>query len=153
ITKRLLKLYNSDIEVKSAEGMGTSFIFNIRFNKPLKNETPAVQLSEQHAFLNKRVLVVDDNEVNILIAKRFLSKWGLKTDFATNGEEAIQKVLHNAYDMIFMDIRMPGIDGFETTRILRELPGNYYKQVPIIALTASALHDEQARFLGSGMDG
>ncbi|RZK50002.1 MAG: PAS domain S-box protein [Pedobacter sp.] len=153
ITKKLLRLYDSDIEVKSAEGMGTSFIFNIRFKKPLKNETPAVQLSEQHAFLNKRVLVVDDNEVNILIAKRFLSKWGLKTDFATNGEEAINKVLHHAYDLIFMDIRMPGVDGFETTRILRDLPGNYYKHVPIIALTASALHDEQARFLGSGMDG
>ncbi len=153
IAKKLLKLHGAEIQLLSAEGKGTSFLFDITFDLPLQNELPAARVSEENAFLNKRVLVVDDNEVNILIAKRFLNKWGLVTDFANNAEEAIQKVLNNAYDVIFMDIRMPGVDGFEATRILRELPGEYYKTVPIIALTASTLHDEHTRFMNSGMNG
>jgi CheY-like chemotaxis protein len=106
-----------------------------------------------NVFKNKKVLVVDDNEVNILIAKRFLGKWGLVIDFAANGEEAIAKIMEHTYDLVFMDIRMPGIDGFDTTRIIRELPGPYYKEVPIIALTASTLHNEHNKFKESGMNG
>jgi PAS domain S-box-containing protein len=153
ITKRLLKLYQSEIKVVSIEGKGTAFSFTIKFNS-LSNSlkiTPATSIP--NLFSGKRILVVDDNEVNILIAKRFLSKWGLIIDFASNGEEAINKIVNNIYDLVFMDIRMPGIDGFDATRIIREIPGDYYKKVPIIALTASTLHNENMKFKESGMDG
>lgn len=153
ITKRLLKLYHSEINVESTEGKGTVFSFAINFNRLSNSFVVPVKAALPTLFTGKRVLVVDDNEVNILIAKRFLSKWGLVLDFASNGEEAINQIVNNVYDLVFMDIRMPGIDGFDATRIIREIPGEYYKKLPIIALTASTLHNENMKFKESGMDG
>ncbi len=153
ITKKLLKLYHSDIKVQSTEGKGTTFSFTINFSTVKDGSMVPVSVQPPNLYTDKRVLVVDDNEVNILIAKRFLSKWGLTIDFASNGEEAINKIVGNVYDLVFMDIRMPGIDGFDTTKIIRELPGDYYKKLPIIALTASTLHNEHKKFKESGMDG
>jgi PAS domain S-box-containing protein len=153
ITKKLLKLYHSDIKVQSTEGKGTAFSFSINFALPQDGDKLAAQTNLPSLFTDKRVLVVDDNEVNILIAKRFLSKWGLTIDFAINGEEAIHKIVNNTYDLVFMDIRMPGIDGFDATKIIRELPEEYYKKLPIIALTASTLHNEHKKFKESGMNG
>lgn len=155
ITKKLLKLYQSEINVESTEGKGTKFSFCINFHrlsKSAKLAAPPKAISP-NGFADKKILVVDDNEVNILIAKRFLSKWGLIIDFASSGEEAINKIVENSYDLVFMDIRMPGIDGFDTTRIIRDLEGDYYKKLPIIALTASTLHNENMKFKESGMDG
>ena len=153
ITKKLVKLYGSDVKVQSTENKGTSFSFAIHFKKISSTALTHDKLPLPDLFTGKKVLVVDDNEVNILIARRFLSKWGLELDFAYNGEEAITKVMANIYDLVFMDIRMPGIDGFDATRIIREIEGAYYQQVPIIALTASTLHDETSKFKESGMDG
>ena len=153
ITKKLLKLYGSEVKVQSTEGRGTQFSFAIHFNKVNSAALLPDKILLPDLFTGKKVLVVDDNEVNILIARRFLSKWGLELDFAYNGEEAISKVVNNVYDLVFMDIRMPGIDGFDATRIIREIEGDYYKRLPIIALTASTLHDETAKFKESGMDG
>ena len=153
ITKKLIKLYKSDIEVHSTEGKGTAFSFVINFNCVTKSTVTLPPVSLQSNFNAKKILVVDDNEVNILIAKRFLSKWGFSIDFASNGEEAINKIIENTYDLVFMDIRMPGIDGFDTTRIIREIPGDYFKNLPIIALTASTLHNENVKFKEAGMNG
>jgi PAS domain S-box-containing protein len=144
ITKKLLKLYNSEILVESTEGKGTTFSFKVAFNK-----VPA----DFNTFAGKSILVVDDNEINILIANRILTKMGFVLEFASNGHEAIQKVMDTQFDLIFMDIKMPGIDGYETTSIIRELEGDYFKKVPIIALTASTLQDEHVKFRASGMDG
>jgi len=153
ITKKLLKLYNSEINVESTEGKGTIFSFTINFNLVSTSYVTTKPINSPSAFAGKKILVVDDNEVNILIAKRFLTKWGLVIDFAINGEEAINKVMNNVYDLVFMDIRMPGIDGFDTTRIIREIEGEYFKNLPIIALTASTLHNENIKFKESGMNG
>ncbi len=153
ITKKSLKLYQSEINVQSTEGKGTTFSFEIHFNKLSDPFLLNKAIDLPNAFTGKKILVVDDNEVNILIAKRFLTKWGLIIDFATNGEEAINKIVNNKYDLVFMDIRMPGIDGFDTTRIIREIEGEYYKNLPIIALTASTLHNENVKFKECGMNG
>lgn len=153
ITKKLLELYQSEIKVQSAEGEGTTFSFTIKFANIDDADKALTPVSLPNMFADKRVLVVDDNEVNILIAKRFLSKWGLLIDFASSGEEAIHKIINNTYDLVFMDIRMPGIDGFDTAKIIREMLGDYYKKVPIIALTASTLNNEHAKFKESGMNG
>lgn len=154
ITKKLLKLYQSEIKVESTEGKGTKFCFSINFHRQANaNKNVKAKPLLPKGFIDKKILVVDDNEVNILIAKRFLSKWGLVIDFASSGEEAISKIMANVYDLVFMDIRMPGIDGFDTTRIIRELKGDYFKNIPIIALTASTLHNENRKFKECGMNG
>jgi PAS domain S-box-containing protein len=154
ITKKLLGLYDSEIQVKSEEGVGTVFSFIICFRKEaaVDNALPVLP-ADMESFAGKKILVVDDNEINTLIAGRILGKLGFELDFAADGMEAIAKVKSNQYDLIFMDIKMPGIDGFETTGIIREMEGDYFKTVPIIALTASTLQDENLKFKASGMNG
>jgi CheY-like chemotaxis protein len=153
ITKKLLKLHNSDITVKSKEGKGTEFSFDIQFSKATQQTRLVKSVEPPASFIGKKILVVDDNEINILIANRILSKWGFELEFARNGQEAIEMVMAKTFDLIFMDIQMPGIDGFETTSIIRELDDEYFKTIPIIALTASTLQDENSKFKACGMNG
>lgn len=153
ITKKLLQLYNSEIQVNSVEGVGTCFSFALIFFKSSLIGNGGELIIEPEAFTGKRILVVDDNEINVLIAKRILGKFGLNIDAAFNGEEAIVKVKDQRYDLVFMDIKMPGMDGFETTRVIRSQPEDYFKIVPIIALTASTLQKEYRKFKESGMNG
>jgi PAS domain S-box-containing protein len=153
ITKKLLKLHNSDIHVHSVEGKGTTFTFSIALDKVPLSQQLAAGTNQNEAFVGKNILVVDDNEINILIAKRILSKWGVVVTVASNGHEAIDKVMNNTFDLILMDIKMPGIDGYETTSIIRELDGEYYRTVPIYALTASSLQEEESKFEACGMNG
>jgi len=153
ITKKLLQMFNSEIVVDSVEGEGTTFSFEIAFSKMSEMSAAPGNNTEMSVFIGKKILVVDDNEINILIAKRILSKWGLEVDAAINGYEAIEKIMTENYDLIFMDIKMPGIDGFETTGIIRDISGSYYKEVPIIALTASTLKNDHHKFKECGMNG
>ena len=151
ITRKLLRLYQSDVTVDSIEGSGTTFSFTISFGK--SSQTAMQEKAKTVDFNGKRVLIVDDNEINILIAKRILMKWGLSIDFASDGYKAIECITRNRYDLVFMDIKMPGITGFETTTIIRGMEEDYYKKLPIVALTASTLHDEESKFKESGMNG
>jgi len=153
ITKKLLKLFKSDIQVQSKEGEGTTFFFRIGFAKVDQRKLDADLKQVSTAFKGKKVLIVDDNEINILIVKRILTTWGLENDVAANGEEAISKVMEVDYDLILMDINMPGIDGFETTSIIRELDGEYFQKVPVVALTASTEHHDSSKIAASGMNG
>lgn len=153
ITKKLLKLFNSDIHVDSEEGKGTIFSFEITFNKAEDHPHLPGLTNEISVFIGRRILVVDDNDINILIAKRILSKWGLEVESAINGYEAIEKIMKENFDLVFMDIKMPGIDGFETTSIIRDIRGDYYKSLPIIALTASTLQNDHFKFIQCGMNG
>ena len=151
ITKKLLKLHGADIEVKSVEGKGTTFCFEIFLRKA--NAPHIEKFMDSIVFKGKSVLIVDDNEINILIAKRILMKWGLEIDFASDGYKAIDRISQNHYDLVFMDINMPGLNGFETTVVIRGMDGDHYKNLPIVALTASTLKGEEHKFLESGMNG
>jgi PAS domain S-box-containing protein len=153
ITKKLLKLYNSDIHVSSTEGQGTTFTFTLALDKVSEDKSRTGLINRNAEFAGRKVLVVDDNEINILIAKRILTNWGLDVEVASNGHEAIDKVMSTRFEIIFMDIRMPGIDGFETTSIIRDLEDEHYKSVPIVALTASSMHDDHSKYETSGMNG
>ena len=153
IAKRLLIMHNSDIIIDSAEGRGTTFSFIIAFKKNTNISTTQIEGPDTGILVGKKILLIDDNEINILIAKRILSKWGLNIDSSSDGYDAIDKVMSKRYDLIFMDIKMPGIDGFETTGIIRGISGDYYKNVPIIALTASTLKNDHYKFIECGMDG
>ena len=96
------------------------------------------------------VLVVDDNEMNLLVARSFCQVLGFTWEAARSGPEAIEAVRHRRFDLILMDICMPGMDGVETTRLIRDLPGPS-RTPPIIAVTANADRADIASYLGAGM--
>jgi len=102
------------------------------------------------AILNGRILVVDDKDMNLYIARGMLSLYGLHIDTATNGHEAIEKIKYNAYDLVLMDHIMPGMDGMKTTRKIRKL--GEYKKLPIVALTVNTAAGKEM-FLTKGFNG
>ncbi len=151
ITKSLLHLYNSEITVESEIGKGSKFSFIIDFERSqepsmlVENKTPIEQLSAS-------ILVVDDNEINRILASKVLSKWGIEVDFAENGKIALDKVQQSTYDLILMDLHMPVMDGMEAAKAIRRLGGKYTK-LPIVALTASLFAHELETINECGMDG
>ena len=98
------------------------------------------------------VLVVEDNEVNVLVVKKFLKKWGVIFSHAKDGIDALEKVKSTDYDIILMDIHMPNMDGYSATKEIRKMNNKHYQNIPIIALTASALMDHRGRIYEAGMD-
>jgi CheY-like chemotaxis protein len=107
---------------------------------------------EYETIPNRRVLVVDDKDMNLYIAKGMLSLYGLQIDTAKSGQEAIEKIKYNMYDLVLMDHVMPGMDGIETTRKVRKLKGEY-KKLPIVALTVNAVAGMKEMFLAKGFNG
>jgi signal transduction histidine kinase/CheY-like chemotaxis protein len=99
-----------------------------------------------------RVLIVDDVMTNLKVAQGLLSGYRMQVDICDSGESSIAMVVANSYDIIFMDHMMPGMDGIETTAAIRAMDGEYFKRVPIIALTANALSGMQEMFLSKGFD-
>jgi len=151
ITKRLIELHKSNISVLSEPGKGTQFVFEITFSiarqvQAIDLSTPATANTERN-LQGMRVLVVDDNKMNLMIASKFLKKWQVQAEEAISGELAIEMVNNNYYDLIIMDLQMPGMDGFETTRIIRKTNTS----TPIIALTADAMPETHAKALAAGM--
>ena len=104
------------------------------------------------AMPNGRVLVVDDKDMNLYIARGMLSLYRLHIDTAKSGHEAIEKIKYNAYDLVLMDHVMPRMDGIETTKKVRKLRGAY-KKLPIIALTVNTAIGAKEMFLASGFNG
>ena len=99
------------------------------------------------------VLIVDDNQVNRLLLNKVLKKWGVDTDFAENGIQAVEKVIDNHnYDVVLMDIYMPDMGGIEATKIIRNMDGPYFKELPVIALTASMLNAEKVQIDEAGIN-
>lgn len=156
ISKKLLELQGSSLHLQSEFGKGSVFYFTQTFTKVIaaekKPEQPANQAPKEESkpLTGMRILLVEDNEVNILVARTFLERWGAEIDVAMNGEEALNKVDVNRHRLILMDMHMPVMDGYEATRILRERG----VRIPIIALTASLPRevDERAEESDSGID-
>jgi CheY-like chemotaxis protein len=153
ITKRLVELHKSTISVTSEPGRGTEFTFSISFGVGVQQEKTEDQLlSELVAnsatdLAGMRILVVDDNKMNLLIASKFLKKWQAEPDLAFSGSDAIEMVKHNNYDLIIMDLQMPGMDGFEATRVIK----SSNPQIPVIALTADAMPETNSKAFAAGM--
>ena len=152
ITKRLIELHKSNISVLSEPGKGTQFVFEIMFSiarqvQPVENLPNPAATNAERNLQGMRVLVVDDNKMNLMIASKFLKKWQVQAEEAISGELAVEMVNNNYYDLIIMDLQMPGMDGFETTRIIRQTNTS----TPIIALTADAMPETHAKALAAGM--
>ncbi|SBV92935.1 putative Histidine kinase [uncultured delta proteobacterium] len=101
---------------------------------------------------NARVLVVDDNEMNLIIAQGILEEYGVQVETAVSGQDALRLVAENEYDIVFMDHMMPEMDGVEAAAFIRKMPGERFRALPIVALTANAVGDVRAMFLNSGMN-
>lgn len=126
-------------------------------SRQLKDTIPSGQFITRHLINEEvrrrtRILVAEDNIVNQKLALRILEKLGFKADVVANGNEAVQAVAAIPYDLVFMDVQMPLMDGVEATRLIREREKLTGKRLPIIALTAHALTGDRERFLDAGLD-
>jgi CheY-like chemotaxis protein len=101
---------------------------------------------------NARLLVVDDIDINLMIAEDILLAYGADVDTADSGPQSVEMIKENEYDMVFMDHMMPEMDGVDVTKIIRVLPGEKYQKLPIIALTANVVGDVRDMFIKSGMN-
>jgi CheY-like chemotaxis protein len=154
ITKSLVELQGGGIGVKSTPGMGSSFYFNLSVGLA-EPEKPKHRPIEDALAANTapiRLLVVEDNPANQLVISRFAKKWKLNASLATDGYQALELVKSQEYHLVLMDLHMPGIDGFTTTQLIRQMEGEYFAQLPIIALTASILSEDDERLKAVGIN-
>lgn len=157
LVQRLVELLGGHIQVDTDPGKGSSFRFELPLELAPPADTPRVSEATLQAELplSMRALVVEDNPVNQRVAVALLNRLGFFTEAVTNGKEALAKVRsgHQDYDVILMDCQMPVMDGYETTRIIREWEvENDQDRTPIIALTADVLPGTEHSCLESGMD-
>lgn len=159
VVRNIVSLMGGDLRVESEYGKGSRFILTLFL--PKRNaSSPAVTSSEEQpmdeSFDHLRVLLVEDNEINQQIAADMLGFLGAKVEIAGNGQEAVSAVRNNPiyyYDLVFMDIQMPVMDGYEAARQIRELNLPHIGELPIVAMTADAFAEDEKQARLAGMDG
>ena len=152
ITKSLIEMMGGRINVQSSFGVGSMFMVRIpqKISKLENTENRIIEVKNEnnnHEYNEKRILIVDDNNLNIKVATRTLSTFNFVIDTATSGEECLNKVKETKYDLILMDIMMPNMSGETTLQKLKEINGF---NTPVIALTADALAGAEARYKSEG---
>jgi len=160
ICKKLVENMGGVISVKSQYGKGSTFTFYVAQevidSEPIGLwEKTGIQKKREEARIRFRapeakILVVDDTKINLKVATGLLRTLEIRADTASSGKECLEKIKENRYDIIFMDHMMPEMDGIEVTKRIRETEGDYYKNVPVIALTANAVNGAKEMFLASG---
>jgi PAS domain S-box-containing protein len=157
ISKRLALLMGGNVGVESTPGVGSTFWFTARMavkEVPAVEADPAAISSDatiiRQRYFAHRILVVDDEPINREVAQSQLDALDLIVDTAADGAEAIAKARAGIYAAIFMDMRMPNVNGLDATRQIRQLPE--YKHVPIIAMTANVFDEDKAQCIAAGMD-
>ncbi len=156
ISKSLTKMMNGEIGVDSVVGSGSTFWFTIELQKASDNEIPKATSDETflEAIRSLNILVAEDNSINQRVARFIIERLGHNIEIADNGEIALEKFKNNKYDILFMDIQMPVMDGIEATKKIREIEKsrNVKVGIPIIAMTANTLKGDKEKFLKSGMN-
>ncbi|MFT6048082.1 MAG: signal transduction histidine kinase [Arenicella sp.] len=150
ISKSLVANMGGEMWVESEEGSGSQFYFRLALEK---TQQPPLNLHHDSQIespqFNGKVLLVEDNEINQIVAKEILKSYGLDIELAIDGMQAIELTKHSHFDLIFMDLQMPNVDGFEATKAIR-LSGS---ATPIVALSASALKEDVEEAYRVGMNG
>ena len=158
ITKNFTDLMNGKISVKTAKGKGTEFILNFNFAIIDKIEVEEEKISAESQeidFTQKKLLLVEDIEVNREIALMVLEEFGFQVDYAVNGQDAVEKFSKSKpgdFDAILMDIQMPVMNGYEATKKIRALENSELAKIPIIAMTANAFSEDVENAKAAGMN-
>lgn len=150
IVKKLIKTLGGHIRLKSIVGKGSSFSFELKFkigSQILKVEEKLKTYNDS-VLMNKKILLVEDNKINQMISAKMLEKKGIICDIIDNGEEAIETARNNKFDLILMDVHLPGINGTVATEQIRK----FDQKTPIIALTAISLGENREMLLSFGMN-
>ncbi len=155
IAKQLVEAMGSNLKVESIEGKGTRFYFTL----PLEASSAATYanraVGKRPSFTSMRgarVLLMEDNAVNVLVATQFLKSWHVEVDVASNGVEGLQLMEQDRYDLVLMDLEMPVMDGFETTRHIRKASNEVNKHLPVIAITSSTSITARNKAREAGMN-
>ncbi|MEW6281165.1 MAG: ATP-binding protein [Candidatus Eremiobacterota bacterium] len=152
ISRELARLMGGDLEVESRPGLGSTFRLRVGFPR-VACEERSLDMPEPCAERTLRVLVAEDNPVNQRVFVRMLEKWGHTAILVTDGQQALESLEAGGFDVVLMDIQMPGLDGLEVTRRIRELEADGRPRVPIVALTAHATEGYREFCISQGMDG
>lgn len=155
ITRRLVEMQSGTISVESELGKGSKFRFEIPFEKSTQQEVFESRKEEvklDGSFSEMRVLLVEDNKINQLLAKQVLEGWDMVVEVANDGFEAIAKLQRRPFDLILLDLQMPEMDGFEVTRFVRKGLKSPFNAIPIVALTADAYSETRIKTQEAGMN-
>ena len=163
ITKKLAVLMGGGIRLRSVVDQGSAFYLTARFGLAESHDdvetadesiihSCAFAGVEPELFEKLRILVAEDNQINQLLARRFLEKRGHEVEVADNGLEALGKLNERDFDLVLMDIQMPGMDGLEATAEIRRMEENTGRHLPIVAMTAFAMAADREMCLEAGMD-
>lgn len=156
ISKKIIELLGGSIKVVSTVGKGSSFSFSIQLQRGDAKNTflnYGPEINSLESIVNFKVLVVEDNPVNVQVIKLFLNKWGIDPVITVNGKKALKQFKEQDFDLVFMDLHMPIMDGYKATKQIREYEILLKKsKTPIIALTASNVFEEHTRAFEAGVD-
>ncbi len=159
ISKQLIEQMGGSIEVSSKPGIGSTFTFNVLLgatdlntirNFQIRRHRTSIDIGKLARLHGRRVLLVEDNEINRIVAIELLEQAQLQVDIAENGELALDKLRHNDYDCVLMDVQMPVMDGYQATRLLRQIPA--CRDIPVIAMTANVMNGDHQHCLAAGMN-
>ena len=156
ISSRLVRLMGSEIALESEPGEGSDFSFTLHLDFAKEQQADQEEKRENCMFDGAKVLIVEDNELNLEIIQTILSEYHIQTDSVVNGKQAVERMKETpegTYDMILMDIMMPVMNGLEAAENIRGLEREDCRNIPIIAMSANAFEEDVKKSLASGMNG
>ncbi len=148
ISKNIVELYKGQLEVESKKGEGSNFYFTIELDLQLNNKNFVNEnvMSTLTSLTNLKVLIAEDNKINMMVARKFLRKWNIIPSEALNGIEALNKFKEEEFDVLLIDLEMPEMDGYETINIIRKTN----EAIPVIAFTAAVYDNMHADLISKG---
>ncbi|HEX8349311.1 MAG TPA: ATP-binding protein [Hymenobacter sp.] len=152
ISRALVERLGGRLTVESAPGVGSTFAFTLSLAKAQSVTVQAPEEFDLGTLKGVRVLLVEDNEINRFVARRIMQEWGVVVTEAECGTEALELFEQSTFDVVLMDIQMPGMSGLEATALIRKHPDTGRANVPLLALTANAFRSDHEHYLAAGMN-